>query len=342
MASHVPGRRATGASVRRDEVLVTGAAGFIGGHLARACSQAGWKVTALDIRPPPPAAGGISTVITDRSDAPAVLQDVRAGRYVAVLHQAAITSTLETDWSLLQEVNIRQSLALAEACAAGNAAFIYASSHSVYGTIRRPVAVTEGDEHDPAVCTGPLNLYARSKLDLDIAMTAGGSDAGRAPAPRAGLRYTNVFGPGEQHKGAMASIISQLLRASAEGRPLRLFDDTLEASRDYLPVQCVATAVLAILDHGIPSGVYNLGSGSPVSFSGILGWCTEFAGRAPEVTLVPNPVTDRYQYWTCADITRISRSLPAFTAPGRGDIRTAARWLFRQFQSCRPEEKHAK
>lgn len=336
MASHVSSRarRASGPPIPCGEVLVTGAAGFIGGHLARACSQAGWKVAALDVRPPPAVMSGIATVIKDRSDAPAVLRDVRSGRYVAVLHQAAITSTLETDWSILQEVNIRQSLALAEACAAGNAAFIYASSHSVYGTIRRPVAVAEGDEHDPAVCTGPLNLYARSKLDLDVAMTAGGSDAGRGAAPWIGLRYTNVFGLGEQHKGTMASIISQLLRASAEGRPLRLFDDTLAASRDYLPVECVATVVLRILDHSIPSGVYNVGSGNPVSFSGILDWCTEFAGRGPEVTLVPNPVTDRYQYWTCADVTRISCSLPGFTAPGPSDIWSAARWLFRRFQDC--------
>jgi ADP-L-glycero-D-manno-heptose 6-epimerase len=310
----------------RGEILVTGAAGFIGSHVVAACRRAEWTVTGLDIRAPGPAAGGEGW-ITGAAGSADVLREIRAGRYQAVVHQAGITSTLETDESLLSDVNVGQSLAIADACSAAGALFIYASSHSVYGKAHRRVPLAEQDAADRDVCTGPVNLYARSKLDLDDAVA--GRPAGSSRW--VGLRYTNVFGQGEQHKGRMASIISQLLRRSAQGKPLVLFEDTLAACRDYIPVVAVAGTVVALLEREVPAGVYNLGSGIPVSFSTLVEWCASFSGADPVVELLPNPVESGYQYWTCADMAKLHACLPALRRLTRADIRSAAHELFQWF-----------
>ena len=312
-----------------DEVLVTGAAGFIGGHLTRSCADDGFRVTAIDPRPLPPGVAA-ATGLRGRADSSGLLRDVRAGRYRAVVHQGGITTTTATDCTALLDHNVEQPLALAEACADSNTLFVYASSHSVYGGIIGRVAVAEGDEDDPERCSGPLNRYALSKLALDRAMAGRVSDG----LPWVGLRYTNVFGAGEGHKGAMASIISQLLRDAAHEGTLRLFADTLTASRDYVPVETVTRVLRWLLAHPVPPGVYNLGSGSPVSFATLLEWCADFAGsRGVRVQLVPNEFASSYQYWTCADTTRLRAVVPILEPMGTADLRAAASALFRHFAS---------
>jgi ADP-L-glycero-D-manno-heptose 6-epimerase len=311
-------------------VLVTGAAGFIGSHTVRVFLDAGWDVTALDIRPVPPSEGGPHEIVQAEADSSPVLADLRAGRYGAVVHQAAISSTLEDDWGRLEEMNVRQPLALAEAAFAGGARFVYASSHSVYGRIHRRIAVAEHDTDDASVCTGPLNLYAQSKLTLDQEMARRyGPDH-----PWAGLRYTNVFGTGEDHKGSMASILSQLLRGTAEGRRLQVFSDTLKACRDYIPVESVVQTVLRLVEQGIEPGAYNLGSGCPISFGTLLEWCASLKGAEPlDVRMVENPLPDRYQYWTCASQSRLDSALPGGAAVTIHQVRTASDRLFKHLAS---------
>jgi ADP-L-glycero-D-manno-heptose 6-epimerase len=309
------------------EVLVTGATGFIGRHVALACVAAGWQVTALDRRGPGPDVTGQTEFLrTDLADAQ-VIRAVRHGRFAAVLHLAGISSTLEQDWAALERTNVIGSMGLAAACAASGTRFIYASSHSVYGriTIREPVA----EDAAPPVCSAPLNLYGRSKLLLDRRMAA----EFRTGLHWIGLRFTNVFGLGEQHKGDMASIISRLLRQAAGGQELRVFADTLEACRDYIPVGIVAGTCARLADQPVPAGVYNLGSGHPVSFARVLQWCSEFSGTAISVRLVPNPLSDRYQFWTCADMAKLDAVWPGRPAVTVAEIRLAAGELFRSFKA---------
>jgi len=309
----------------REEVLVTGAAGFIGAHLAAACHRAGFAVTALDPRSPWDHVAAFARAVLGPAGGAGVLADVRAGRFRAVLHQGGISSTLETDRDLLRVVNVDEPLDLAQACATSGTPFSYASSHSVYGMIRARFAVVEDDTDDPEKCTGPLNAYAQSKLDLDREMVARfGGDARWA-----GYRYTNVFGTGEEHKGSMASIISQLLRQAALGIPLRLFSDTLGACRDYVPVEVVLGTLLDAVRRPPPPGIYNLGSGVPVSFATLLGWCGDLRGdEGLTVHLVPNPVSDRYQYWTCADQSKLDAALPGRRGCTSEGVRSAAARLF--------------
>jgi ADP-L-glycero-D-manno-heptose 6-epimerase len=259
---------------------------------------------------------------------PDVLAEVRSGRYEAVLHQAAICDTMAADWNRLESVNIRDVLLLADACKAGNALLVYASSHSVYGTIYRPLSVPETADRDPDCCSGPLNLYAKSKLALDHAMMT------RHSSTRwIGLRYTNVFGPGEAHKGAMASILWQLLQRAATGARIHLFDDTLHASRDYVPVEHLAVVVARLIDRAIPSGIYNLGSGLPIRFSTLLEWCADFSNSNDlEVEFVPNPLPHRYQYWTCADVSKLAAFAQDVRVLRYSEIQSAAYRLYRRFR----------
>ena len=313
------------------EVLVTGAAGFIGSHSVLAFTEAGWSVTALDVKEVPASQTGPMEIVRARADAPRVLADLRAGRYAAVVHQGGISNTLEGDWNLLEEVNIRQPLALAQASFAGGARFVYASSHSVYGNIRKRIAVAEESAQDSCVCTGPLNLYARSKITLDREM----SERFGAGQPWIALRYTNVFGIGEERKGEMASIISQLLRRAAEDRPLRLFSDTLKACRDYIPVENVTGTVVKIVENETDPGIYNLGSGCPVSFATLLEWCASFKGGSIDLQLMKNPIAERYQYWTCADQSRLHSALHGLPTMTIENIRSAAEQLYRHYARLR-------
>lgn len=159
--------------------------------------------------------------------------------------------------------------------------------------------------------------------------------AGGPGTPRwIGLRYTNVFGTGEESKGRMASIISQLLRQAAAGEDVELFSNTLLACRDYIPVEHVAITNLQLIDGPVRSGVYNLGSGHAISFATLVEWCAEFAGEPIRVRLSPNPMNDRYQFWTCADMSRLHAELPDRPLPTREDVHTAARALFGDFAAA--------
>jgi ADP-L-glycero-D-manno-heptose 6-epimerase len=313
-------------------VLVTGAAGFVGGHLARACRRRGWAVTAVDRRAAPTRPGRDEPgpdyeIIRGHAASPAVLARVARGEYFAVLHNAGISDTGESSWDRLASSNVDMPLRLAAACAASGTRLIYASSGSVYGAISSSQPVPEHAVASRDWCSGPLNLYARSKLVLEQKM------ADQFPAASwVGLRYTNVFGTGEEHKGRMACILTQLLRKTARGGQVTLFRDTLRAARDYIPVSCLAETIFTMLAHDLPSGVYNLGSGHATSFAEALQWCAELRGNQPlTVRLIPNPVSARYQYWTCADMTLLRTALPSVPRISADQLRHAAAELYGTF-----------
>lgn len=313
----------------RQGVLVTGAAGFVGRHVARAFLGSGYRVTTVDLSEPPPDLCRETTVNVGSFDDPAILGAVEAGQFTAVVHLAAISSTVEDDWQALERTNVTGPAELAERCARSGTRFVYASSSSVYGEIaeRRPLPE---NALGSSACSGPLNAYARSKATFDAHMATRYPDDGEPGW--AGLRFTNVFGTGEQHKKSMASIIGQLLLATARQETLKVFADTLEASRDYIPVAAVARTCALMAGHDAPSGVYNLGSGHAVSFAELLRWCSEFAQTPLNVQLIANPHVGRYQYWTCADMSALETALPTLPRPGPDDLRSAAHELYLHFK----------
>ena len=323
-----PGNGPPGVRAGLGTILVTGAAGFVGRHVARAFVTAGYRVVTVDRRTPPPDVSRNTDFRAASFDDPAVLDAVGSGDFAAVVHLAAISSTLEQDWPRLQRTNVDGPTELARRCAAGGARFVYASSSSVYGAIAERVPVPETALGSP-LCSGPLNLYARSKALFDVIMLRE-FPPGQNGLAWAGLRFTNVFGGGDSHKKAMASVISQLLRRAARGEPLTVFADTLTACRDYIPVEDVADICLRVHDTPVPRGVYNLGSGRATSFAEVLEWCAEFSGAELPVTLIPNPYSDRYQYWTCADMAALDGALPERPRPGADDLKRSARSVFEE------------
>lgn len=304
-------------------VLVTGSSGFVGRHSAAGLHAAGWTVTGVDLRPPIQPVGWASVV--DDAAADSILNRIRGGEFAAVVHNAAISDTRAPDDQRLRYVNRVMPVRIARVCAASGTRLVHASSGSVYGRVPHGIASRETDLADGRRCSGPLNAYARSKLGLDEALVRAVATHG---LDFVGLRYTNVFGPGEHTKGVMASILSQIVTTAATGRPVRLFDDTLTAARDYLPVQVLVARLLAVLDAPTVHGIHNLGSGTAVSFAQLLSWCTTWAGAPIPLIGVPNPAPAAYQYWTCADMTRLRAALPGFAPVTVDDIADAAHALF--------------
>jgi ADP-L-glycero-D-manno-heptose 6-epimerase len=321
------------------EVLVTGAAGFIGRHTVHALHRAGRRITAVDLRPAPDHLAHTARWLrTDFAHAE-MLDEIAAGRYATVVHQAGISDTRAPAGFELTQTNTLGALHLADACRAGSARLIYASSHAVYGTLHRRVPIPEAADTDPARCSGPLNPYATSKLDLDQQMRTRHTTG----LSWVGLRYTNVFGPDETDKGPMASILSQLLRQAATTGRIRLFNDSLTAARDYIPVDTVAATIAQLIDRPVPAAVYNLGTGMAVSFAEIAEWCAQLhqntIGAPLDIELVPNPAAAAYQYFTCADMTALNHVLPDRPKATTASIRSRAANLFQGCSTVRRSQR---
>lgn len=324
------------AATSHPSIVITGAAGFIGRHTTSAFHQRGYQVTAVDLRPPPDPLLHVAHWRRGTFTAPDLLADIATGRHTLVVHQAGISDTRAPAGPELEETNTRGALRLADACRAGGARLIYASSHAVYGTLHHRLPITEDADTDPARCSGPLNPYAASKLALDQQMRARHTSG----LSWVGLRYTNVFGPDETDKGPMASILSQLLRQAAHTGRLRLFDDSLTAARDYIPVETVARTIVQLAERPVPPSIYNLGSGIATSFGQLAQWCAHLrrtaAGDSLHIELVPNPAPAAYQYFTCADTTALDTALPGRPTTSAADLEAEAAHLFTISRPVRP------
>lgn len=317
----------------RNRVLVTGAAGFIGRHTVAALHRAGHQVTAVDLRPTPTHLTSAASWLRGDFADPALLAEIATGRYATVVHQAGISDTRAPASPELDETNTAGPLRLADTCRAGRARLVYASSHSVYGTLHRHEPIAEDADTDTTRCSGPLNPYAASKLALDQQMRT----LHPAGLQWAGLRYTNVFGSDETDKGPMASILTQLLRQAARTGKIRVFDDSLTAARDYTPVETVTATIVRLTEHRqLPSAVYNLGAGTAITFADIAQWCARLHHRATgqtlHVELVPNPVARAYQYFTCADMTVLDTVLPGRPTTSAASVEARATELFETFR----------
>jgi ADP-L-glycero-D-manno-heptose 6-epimerase len=302
-----------------DRVLVTGSSGFIGGRISSALKRRGWKVIDVDLR----ASVDSDTITLDIAD-PRLAEMIRTENFGAVIHHAGIADTQFYDHAELRRVNVEATLGIARACADSSTRLIYASSFSVYGRCGRGASVRE-DDLGTSACSGPLNPYAESKAEVDAALQGGEF----GDLIWYGLRYTNVFDPFEPERPA-SSVLFKVLTAIARGEPVKLFGDTLPAARDYVTIPFVTTVVEALLTEQIAPQCFNVGSGVPISFAEILTWGFELNGRSEvPISLVPNPVRDMYQYWTCASLERLRAALPHLVPPGPGDLREAAARVFR-------------
>jgi len=300
---------------KRSMIVVTGGAGFIGSNIVAALEARGLGPIVVCDRLRD---GGKWKNIAKRELADIVhpdnlfaFLDSHRGGIDAIVHMGAISATTETDADLIVETNFRLSLNLWQWCAGNNARFIYASSAATYG---------DGDEgfvDDTApralAKLRPLNAYGWSKLLFDRRIVRMIEDGAATPPQWAGLKFFNVYGPNEYHKGTMQSVVSHIFPAAKAGKTATLFKshrpDYADGGqlRDFIWVGDCVEVVLWLLDHREVNGIYNCGTGKARSFADLAGAVYQALGRNAQIDYVPTPepIRDKYQYFTEADTARL-------------------------------------
>lgn len=281
--------------------LVTGGTGFVGSNLVRTLVKQGWDVIATGHDAEQTLADLPVTILQ-----PSFLELdwKRIGPIDVLFHQAAINNTLFLDRGEMLRANVESSKALfRQVMQSGCRRIVFASSTAIYGN--GPVPYTEAQ---PAA---PLNPYAESKVLLEEhAMELAKTENDLRIV---GLRYCNVYGPGESHKGRRASMIWQLARQMTRGNP-RLFEHG-EQKRDYIYVEDVVAANLRAAT-AAENVIVNCGSGTATSFNDLVTILNETLHLSRRAEYFPNPHPAAYQSHTLCDMTRARTALgfsPAYS-----------------------------
>lgn len=327
-------------------IIVTGAAGFIGSNLVRALNARGERdIVAVDnLRTAVKFRNLVGCDIADYFDKDEFLAKLPGLPPVrAILHQGACSDTMESDGRYMLANNYRYSLALLEHAQAARIPFIYASSAAVYGGSSQFV---ESPEHE-----APLNVYGYSKLLFDQIVRRRLEDSA---SQIVGLRYFNVYGPHETHKGRMASVAFHNWRQFlADGR-VRLFGawdgyGPGEQSRDFVYVDDVVSVILHCLDDPALRGVFNCGTGRAQPFNDIartvIATVREMRGEPPvdlpemvasgllEYIDFPDDLKGKYQSYTRCDPGRLrAAGYAAPFATVEEGVARYVRWLATQPQ----------
>jgi ADP-L-glycero-D-manno-heptose 6-epimerase len=227
-----------------------------------------------------------------------------------VIHMAAISATTETDADKIIQNNFCLSRDLFRWCADYQRRFIYASSAATYGDGARGL----DDDNDLAVLAAlrPLNAYGWSKALFDL-FAVRQAARGYAPPQWAGLKFFNVYGPNEEHKGPMKSVAAQIWPDVAHGRSVKLFKsyhpDYADGGqlRDFVYVRDAVDVVEWLVSQPKTSGVFNVGSGQARSFEDLARTVFSAAGVQPQIDYISMPLQlrDRYQYFTQAKLDRL-------------------------------------
>ena len=297
--------------------IVTGAAGFIGSRLVAALNRAGIsEILAVDNLENGAKAKNLASVeIEDYLDKREFLVQLESGRLdggiEAILHQGACSDTMQADGRYVMENNYAYSKALFDWCQNEEVAFIYASSAAVYGPGREFGEVRENED--------PLNVYAYSKFLFDQYVRK--RLEGRS-AQVAGLRYFNVYGPNEAHKGRMASVAFHAFNQLRVAGRVQLFIGSDgygdgEQQRDFVHVDDVVSVNLWLLENRDVSGIFNCGTGQAQTFNEVVAavintvngsdLSPEELTHAGLIEYIPFPaaLVGKYQSYTQADLSRL-------------------------------------
>jgi ADP-L-glycero-D-manno-heptose 6-epimerase len=310
---HVPGE---------DLIVVTGGAGFIGSNIVLDLSAAGGRIVVCDL---------FRSGQKWRNIAAASLCDILRPEALfgwlerhrddvgVVIHMAAISSTTETDVDNFVANNVRLTLDLWEWCAKASKRLIYASSAATYGD----GSAGFSDDQSPTALASlrPLNPYGWSKHVVDRRLIDDVVRGRSAPPQWAGLKFFNVYGPNEEHKGAMQSLVSKIDPIVRAGGTVTLFKShdpryrDGEQLRDFVYVKDCVAVVRWLVGNPLMSGLFNVGTGVARSFLDLVGAVCAAVGCKSDIRFVdiPDELRAQYQYFTQADIGKLRRA--GFTAP---------------------------
>jgi len=297
---------------RCNMIVVTGGTGFIGSNIVAALAGSGEAVAVCDRLRQGDKWHNLARVALCELITPEELLawlPAHAAAIEAVVHMGAISSTTETNVDLIVEVNFRLSQALWRWCALEGKRFIYASSAATYG------AGEQGFDDDPRrlPLLRPLNAYGWSKQLFDrwVAGTLAAQEPG--PPQWAGLKFFNVYGPNEYHKGSMRSVIALKYPLAAAGQPVTLFrsgrPDVADGGqkRDFIYVRDCVRVVQWLLAQRQVNGLFNLGTGRARSFAELAAALFAALRRPQRIEYIDAPpqVLAHYQYFTEARMERL-------------------------------------
>jgi len=294
-------------------IVVTGGAGFIGSALVWRLNQLGQeKILVVDSHSDRESIRNLQGLrFQELMDKQVFLQKISdgalGGSLSAILHLGACSDTTCQDEAFLDENNFCYSVSLAEHALKNNIRFIYASSASTYGNGSQGYA----DDESKLTNLTPLNFYASSKQKFDLwALEKKVLDS------IVGLKYFNVFGPNEYHKGEMRSMVLKGFEQIQETGTIRLFASEHpgikngEQKRDFLYVKDAVEMTLFFMDHPDLGGIYNLGSGVANSWNQLAQVLFDAIGKAVNITYIPMPqeLKGKYQVHTQAEVGKIRKA----------------------------------
>ena len=335
-------------------IVVTGAAGFIGSNLVRALNDRGvTRIFAVDdLEQGDKFVNLADCEISDYFDKAELARHLEQGKLArqvkAVMHQGACSDTTERNGRYMLDVNYRYSVQLLEFCRAERVPLIYASSAAVYGD--------NAQCRESGECEAPLNVYGYSKMLFDRYLRNRWEEQ---TAQVVGLRYFNVYGAREQHKGRMASVAWHFFNQYVATGKVRLFEGSHgyangEQRRDFVSVEDCVKVNLFFLDHPLVSGIFNVGTGRAQSFNdvaaAVVNSVSQARGQASRtiaelvrggcVEYIPFPadLKGKYQAFTQADLDalRASGYAAPFLSVEEGVKRYCSRLLHEKHETVPP------
>lgn len=291
-------------------IIVTGGAGFIGSNIVKTLNQQGRTdiIIVDDLTEGTKFRNIVDCDIADYWDKDDFLHRVQSNsglpeKIEVIFHEGACSSTTEWDGKYMMQNNYEFSKTLLHHCLNHSISFIYASSAATYGDTRQ---FTESREHE-----GPLNVYGYSKWQFDQYVRSLNLDNTNQVV---GLRYFNVYGPGEQHKGSMASVAFHLHKQLLKAENPKLFEgcDGYENGgqlRDFIYVDDVVAVNLWLFAHPQVSGIFNVGTGKAQSFKDVAEAVIDFHQQG-QIEYIPFPehLKGSYQSYTQADMGKLRES----------------------------------
>ncbi len=290
-------------------IIITGAAGFIGSCMLRKLNDENFRELVLvdDFSSADKQANYLGKTYREIVDRQEFWQWIKGKEQQIqfMIHLGARTDTTEMDVSIFDRLNVSYSQQVWKLCSRHHIPLIYASSAATYGSGAHGFA----DRHELTSLLRPLNPYGRSKNDFDQWVL----NQTDAPFFWAGLKFFNVYGPNEYHKGRMGSVIFHAYQQILKTDQMRLFrshrDDYAdgEQKRDFIYVKDVVNVIFYLLNHRKNSGIYNLGTGKARSFNDLTKGVFQAMGKPALIEYIDTPedIRDTYQYYTEAEMGKI-------------------------------------